>query len=385
MLRRELIRTLLTTGTARWLLPWFARSLPTRASEKPANAAMIYQKALGWSKGLRPDDLKRLSRAATIAIDDPWIEGLIQQASPALESLREAASIDVCRWEPMEVLFKHDLTHGQLDISNVNLVRVACLSARRLAKRGRGREALLDLFSALTLAHRVGASGVFMARVLECGGEIPAFQTLGRILPDLDRATLDDLARRLDLLPLPEPASMAIGPELRFNLSTIRAHLGTIGPRIEDDQWGEIEFDPEAAAILKRLTGGDRDKLLAHLEATGPAFDELTRLIDLPRPHCRATLDDFAKREQAIHPIAAGLVESAWGVRHMVDWMRALRSMLHAGLVLVRDGELAFRAVSDPFGPGGFTLEFQRKGQLIRSALNDAGKPEMTLQIGEAI
>jgi hypothetical protein len=213
---------------------------------------------------------------------------------------------------------------------------------------------------------------------------VPAFQTLGRILPELDRAALDDLSRRLDALHPPEPASATIGPESRFILGSLRTKLMATGPVIEDAQWGDLGFDEEEAAVLKRLTAGDRDKLLAHLESSGPAFAALARRLDLPRPACRAALDEFARAERLTHPIAAGLVESAWSARHVVDRMRALRSMLHAGLVLVRDGEAAFRAVSDPFGSGPFGLERRGKGYLIRSAINDGGKPEVSLEIGDA-
>ena len=110
----------------------------------------------------------------------------------------------------------------------------------------------------------------------------------------------------------------------------------------------------------------------------------MARRLDLPRPGCRAALDEFAKAEHSIHPIAAGLVENAWGVRHVVDRMRALRSMLHAGITLIREGEPAFQAESDPFGTGPFGLERRGKGYVIRSALIDEGKPELSLEIGDA-
>jgi hypothetical protein len=90
------------------------------------------------------------------------------------------------------------------------------------------------------------------------------------------------------------------------------------------------------------------------------------------------------KEERSIHPIAARLVEHAWGVRQVVDRMRALRSMLHAGATLVREGEPAFRAASDPFGTRGFGLERRGRGYLIRSALYDEGKPGVSLAVGEA-
>ncbi len=202
--------------------------------------------------------------------------------------------------------------------------------------------------------------------------------------PALERADLDDLSRRLADLPPPEPASTTVGPESRFILNTLRTKLVAAGPSVEGAEWADLGFNGEEAATLKRLTGGDREKLLGHLDSTVPAFAELARRLDLPRPACRPALDEFAKLEGTTHPIAAGLVESAWGVRHVVDRMKALRSMLHAGLILVRDGEPAFRAELDPFGAGPFGLERRERGYLIRSALNDEGKPEVSLEIGNS-
>jgi hypothetical protein len=152
---------------------------------------------------------------------------------------------------------------------------------------------------------------------------------------------------------------------------------------IADDDWPDLGFDAEDAVTIKRLTGGDRKALLAHLETNGPVFAELARRLDLPRPNCRVALDEFALARRASHPLVAGIVESAWGVRHKVDRMLALRAMLRAGVALIRAGETAFRAVTDPFGTGPFELERMGKGYLIRSALHDEGTSEVTLVVGD--
>jgi hypothetical protein len=372
----------MVTPLAGWLRPLVPTAFGGAPTEGP-NAAVVYRKAFGWAEGLGPEDSERLRKPATIAIDDQHVAALIQQARPALEAIREAAAIGQCRWGTVTVT-SDDLGKGHLNASNLNVIRVACLSVRRHAKSGKGRDALDDVFAGLSLAHRVGTRGFLIARVLECGGEIPAFQTLGRILPDLDRVTLNELSRRLDALPPPEPVSAAIGPESRFILGSLRTKLMAIGPVIEGAEWAGLGFDEEEAETLERLSGRDRAKLLIHLEATVPAFAELARRLDLPRPGCRTALDEFAKAERSSHPIAAGLVETAWGVRHVVDRMRALRSMLHAGIALIREGEPAFKAQSDPFGTGAFGLERRGTGYLIRSALNDGGKPEVSLEIGDA-
>jgi hypothetical protein len=383
MLRRDLLRTLMATPLAGWLRPWMPRTAFDGTMSQEINAAAIYRRAFGWAEGLPPEDAERLYKITAMALDDPCIDRLIQQASLALEAIREAAAIGRCHWE-IEALSCDDLGKDRFSFFTVNIIRIACLSARRHAGSGQSPEALDDLFAGLTLAHHLGTDGILVSRVLECASEVQAFQTLGRILPGLDRAALDDLSQRLDVLPPPEPASATIGHESRFILGSLRAKLMTKGPVIEGEDWTEAGFGQEEAATLKRLTGGDRTALLAHFEATGPAFAELARRLELPRPGYRVALDEFAKAERSAHPVAAMLVAPAWSVRHMVDRMRALRSMLRAGLALVRAGEPAFRDVPDPFGSGPFGLVRRGQGYMIRSAMNDDGRPEVTLTVGDA-
>jgi hypothetical protein len=385
MLRRDLLGALAATPLAGWLRPWVPAALRGAVSEEP-NAAAIYRTAFGWLKGLRREDRDRLHSAATMALDDPQIDALLQLGRPALEAIHEGAAVPQCHWGT-EILTCDDLGKDRLDVvATLPLIRVACLSARRHAASGRGREALDDVFAGLTLAHRLGTGGVLMARVLECSGECTAFQTLGRILPGLEPAALDDLSRRLDALPPPEEAGATIGgAESRFVVVSLRAKLMAMGPVVTDEKWDQLGLDePDAALALKRLVGSDRARLLAHLDATRPAFIELARRLDLPRPECRRALEEFAAAERMVQPVAAGLVEAAWSCRHMVDRMRALRSTLRAGLALVRGGEPAFRAVSDPFGSGPFGLERRGKGYRIRSGLNDDDRPEVTLELGDA-
>jgi hypothetical protein len=96
-----------------------------------------------------------------------------------------------------------------------------------------------------------------------------------------------------------------------------------------------------------------------------------------------ASSRSFFEAERFAHPVAAMLVESAWNIRHAVDRMLALRAMLKAGLALIRAGEPAFRLVTDPFDTGPFALEHIGNGYLIRSALKDVGRPEVTLVVGD--
>ena len=377
MFRRDFILSWLAIPAVRW----FRADGPSL--DAAGNAADSDLPAFEWAKNLRPDDRALLRRAVTEALDDPRLPNLIERARPALDALRTANAIDSCRWEP-EIPGLEDLGQGRLDLANIDIVRAACLSARELAGRGRGDAALDELFAAMTLAHRIGTGGVFISRVMECGAEVLVFRTVGRLMPILSRPTRDELSRRLDALPPPEPAAATIRQEYRFIFGSLHAKFAAIGPAIGDDQWAGLSLTPAQVEALKKTTRGERDRLLVHLETTGSAFDELARRIDLPRPGCRAALADFARDEEFNHPIAANLVEQAWGIRHVVDRLQAHRAMIHAALVLVRDGEPACRALRDPYGPGGFDLDRRDHGWILRSALRDDDRPEVSLEVGAA-
>jgi hypothetical protein len=381
MFRRELLRSLAAMCLPRWLT-LFHPGERSHPFARGTDCAAIYRWAFGRMKALPPEHSDRLRMTTTAAIDDPQVRALIRETRPMLKAIRQAATIERCDWG-METVTVKDLTKGHRDVVATDLIRVACLSGRRHAATHRFSDALDDLFAGLTLAHRIGTGGVLFARLLECHGEVLAFRTLGRILPMLDRSALDDLIRRLDALPDPEPASASIGPESRFILGTLRDKLATMGATLRGEDWAELGFSDDEAIALARLTGGDRTAFLAHLESTGPAFAELARRLDLPRPSCWPALEEFASAVAKTQPIVAMPIETARGVRHVVDRMTALRAMLRAGVALSRSGMNAFQLVIDPYGNGPFALEQVGKGYLIRSALKDEGRAEVSLQVGD--
>jgi len=222
-----------------------------------------------------------------------------------------------------------------------------------------------------------------IARLFECGDEIATYQALSRILPLLDRPALDSLSHRLDALPAIAPASATVGPESRFILALIRKELVGVGPVLDDGDWGRIGFDEGKTASLKALTDGDRDRFLAHLDATGPAFAELARRLDLPRPDLDAALEDFSRSHRATDPIPAGLAPKLRGTRDAVDRSRLFQSMLRAGLTLVRDGDGAFRGLRDPYGAGPFDLERRDRGWVVRSEFPASKNAKTEFLIGD--
>ncbi len=111
MFRRVFLLSSLATPMIRWFRPWESLA-STLAMVEGANAADLYLKAFGWAKGFPQEDLDRLQQAATIAIDDPNVSRLIDQAGPALDAVRAAAGMKTCRWEP-EIPTPADLNPSQ--------------------------------------------------------------------------------------------------------------------------------------------------------------------------------------------------------------------------------------------------------------------------------
>ena len=92
---------------------------------------MVYRRGFDWAKGLRQDDHERLRRVATKALDDLRLDALLQQAGPALEAIQKGAAIPRCDWE-REILTDDDLNKDHLEVSStLDVIRIACLSARR--------------------------------------------------------------------------------------------------------------------------------------------------------------------------------------------------------------------------------------------------------------
>ncbi|MDG3002329.1 hypothetical protein [Paludisphaera mucosa] len=379
MLRRELLRSLsLTTwlGRLRGIDAWAG------AGDEAPNAADAYRRAFAWVRKVPSERWGEAREALETARLGPEVDRWIEESRPALEAIREAAKIDACRWGDDEMTAA-DIDRDRLGIANRHIVRMTCLSVRRLVEARRFDEALDDAFSALAYARRVGADGPFIARLFECADEAVTLQTLGRVLTRLDRPALDRLAHRLDGLPPVAPPSGTIGPESRFILGTLRGRLAAMGAVVDDEGWKRLDCDDAEIAALRRLTGGDRAKLLAHLDATVPDFAELGRRLDLPRGGRDEALDAFARARRDDAPLAAGLVEAARGIAAAVERQALLRVMLRAGFALVRDGEDAFRALRDPFGDGPFGLERREGGRVLRSAFPGLKSPATEFRVGE--
>ncbi|WP_165219939.1 hypothetical protein [Aquisphaera insulae] len=381
MLRRDLLRSSLAAPLSRWLGRFVPLVYPRQRVED-RDAAEEYSRAVDWVRALGDDDRRRLRESRTAPLDDPRIVDLIRRADSVLGRLRAAAGIDRCSWRDRAITSSEQLNRGQVDVIHTQVIRVACLSARRHMAAGRTADALDDLFAGWTLARRLGEAGVQFARLLECGGEFYVIETLGEILPALGRLGLDDLVKRLDAFPAAAPASASIGPEARFMLAPLRARLATGKPVFDVADWADAGWDEKESGPLLRLAGGDRAKVLVHLEATTPAIEELARRSDLPHPSWHASLDEFAAKEREVHPIAASFAGIARNIRRLVDRMTVNRALLRAGITLVRDGEPAFRAVADPFGHGPFGLDREGNGWRIRSALHDEAPAEASLRIG---
>lgn len=385
MLRRDLLG-LLAAPFVRWR-NFFAGTPAGAAIADAGNAAPLYEEAFRRLERVVEGHKTLLrNRATWLAADltDEQATRLLDDAKPTLDALRAASRLGDCRWEPARITHE-DLLKGRLDPAHGRVVDLLDLSAERHARVGDFRAMRGDIDAALTLARRLAADGILMARLLGYSCEVGTWQAFGRIVPLLDRTTCDDLAGWVDELPAPEPASAVVAPEARFILDSTRARLAEPGPALIDEAgWVKFWVHPEDRPALTRITGGEPARLLTHLEASEPAYRKLARRLDLTRPDVWAGLAQFEAEHAATFPIAARLVDPFRGVRHNRHRIEATRALARAGLILRGQGEAAFEALADPFGVdgAGFGREPVGRATVLRSALRDDWRPAVELTIG---
>lgn len=345
------------------------------------NAADVYRRTFAWSEAVWRERWQEVYASLEAPRLGPDVDRWLKEAQPALRTLREAASIKACRWGD-ENLTVEGIDRDRLEIGHNFPGRMACLSARRLAEKGRFEESLDDAFAALSFARRIGEDGVLIARLFQCAGETAACQTLGRILPLLDRPALASLANRLDASPPPAPFSTNVLPESRFILGSLRGLLSNANAVLTEDDWARLKLDADETAILKRLSGGERVRLLAHLDEAGPAFEELGRVLDLQLREREGALGEFARTHRETAILAVGFIEHAQPAATAVERIGLIFKMLRAGVLLIRDGEPAFLAPRDPYAAGPFGLERRGEGLILRSAFPGVKTPTTEFAIG---
>ena len=375
--RRLVFRSLIAMPLGAWLPSGGA----AQGTAEPAPAE--YQRAWAWAMQMTPGDRERIRIRSLLTVPlDNELKRLVDRAAPALEAVRRGSAQRLCSWG--DVGGPESLGKGPFDTLNVVDVGKLLLIRARLHFEGRrAAEGLDDAFAVARYGRHVGSVGLFISRVYQCGLENRTTEVVARYLPGLDPGGL----ARLRLLYGQMPPSLAwdetIRREWRFIQKLLDEQIDKAVSPIQAASLEEAGVEPATAAFLMTRAGGDRPKLHALVMESGRVFEELGKVLDLPRDRYKPVLTAFEERVRTANPLVHSVVESAEGIRWACARTELQWAMVWAGAVLVEGGPGQFRQVADPYGSGPFLQRAQGRGFELESAVRREGQPTVVLRFGD--
>jgi hypothetical protein len=377
--RRLVFRSLLATPLGAWLRPW----LPAGGAGDSTSAPAEYRRAWDWATNMTPGDRERIRIRSLLDVPlDNELKQLVDRAAPALEAVRRGSAQRLCSWG--DVCGPDSLNNGPLDTVNVvDVGKLLLIRARFHFEGRRPVEGLDDAFAVARYGRHVGSFGLFISRVYQCGLENRTAEVVARYLPGLDPGGLE----RLRLLHGRIPPSIAWDETIRrewwFIRTTLDEQIDKTVPPIRVDSLEAAGMEPATAAFLMTRAGGDRQKLHTLVMESGRVFEELGKVLDLPRDRYKPVLKAFEERVRSANPLVHSLVESAEGVRWACARTELLWAMVWAGAVLVEGGPGRFRQLADPYGSGPFLQRARGRGFELESAVRREGQPPVVLRFGD--
>jgi hypothetical protein len=381
---------------AAWLVPAYADA-PGVNKDTAANAALYYWQAFQAMPTFDAEKEKRV---------EDWKEGpppaelqkFLAGDAGFLRLLHRGARQPRCEWglvyeDGEHMFFVHVQPARQL-------AKWACRRARARFEAGQHRGGVDDVIAALTLARHVGSDPAFISILVQYSMENYILQEVAPYLPRMDAAALSDLAARLESLPPRSSLKTAVLLDREYHLRWWMKRLQAVD-KDRPEEFLKLLLSAVGSAdeeTLKRdvveFAGKppSREKVLKHLKALEPYYDEAANLMETPWKEWHAMIAASEEEIQGGSPANPLLRTDARfaGVRLTNPLMRvtpalgklrldeartkARWAMFQAAIAVVQGGPEKLKDHPDPYGDGafeyrrlenGFELESKIKGYKV--------------------
>jgi hypothetical protein len=367
--------------------------LPGRASADTdpllgTNAALKYWRAFATMEKFTPDEEKQLANILTVPLDGQ-ARALVTKAEYPLRLMHYGAALPHCDWaidwkeEGVEALLP------QLSAARA-LTSIACLRARMRFTEGRSAEAIEDGLAALTLGRHVSLDGSLIGVLVGYSIEARVNETLAVFLPRLDARLLDDLKRRLDVVPAGNLPALALRQceenTVDWLISRVKRAKDKEGLVTLLGFLGESEEKPGGASGKARAfveaCGGSAEGIIKFAEEMRPSYARMAKILDLPP-------DQFEKEfklesmKQAKNPVFKMFFPALVKMRESQARAEVRRALLSAALGIARNGRDALKAHPDPIVGGSFEYAPFEGGFELHSKLKGADGKTISLTVGQ--
>jgi hypothetical protein len=316
---------------------------------------------------------------------DPDEAKLLESGKDALLYLHRGAAIGPCDWglhrEDGPYLLLPHLGKGR------DLGRLAGMKMRRDFAAGNGRDAAETAADTIVMARHISSDlTAIISYLVQLSVERTTIENLAPHLAGLDPATLEALDHRLAALPPGGSLQASIRAERELSIGWAIAMLRQMK---DQDPWKErvvsvftiAEAGPsqEKTDAMVAAAGGTREGALKQFESLVPYYDELGKIISLPREQFQAKWGDLDKRART-NAFAEAVLPAMSRFYDVEAAGRTRLALLRAAVAVARGGPDKAREFKDATGS---TIEYQEApdGFELRSKVMDKDKP-VTLKVG---
>jgi hypothetical protein len=377
----------------RFLVPILAAALGvslTRASHaapqdtRPDNAALLYWQAFALmpeSKDLE-ESLEKWDRVEL----DGRIVGLLKLSENSLKQFHAGATIHDVDWgldrkQGPELLLPY-LARSR------DLSRLALLRARYRFSTGDFRGGIDDATATLQLGQHV-TDPIVICMLVQYLIQNSAIETIAHVLPEFDRTSLDELARRLDAISADDMMRQAWQNQSKYTIDWVVARLRRDAQETKGDQakWVErvlaLPLAEDKIEEFKKIGVPPPEKLIPRIELLKTFFKQMEVVTDLPFAEQDAKLAEL-ENSFATDEVGKLVVPRQGKILQTRRRWQARRTMLNAAVAVQREGEGALKDAryADPFGSGPFVYRKTDGGGFeLQSRLTFDGKP-VTVTVG---
>jgi hypothetical protein len=370
--------TLVLFFAAAW--PSYARSqAPDVKSDLAGNAALQYWQAFAQLPTLDKEQEKILGDWNTVSTKDPAVEKLVIASHASRMYLQRGAKLARCDWgleysDGISLLLPH-LAKAR------DLARHAALYARWEFERGNRKPLKENATAIVALGRHVGRDPILISILVRYLIEDTAIDLVAPYVPEI-KAPYPQVVAAFEALPTAATVRQTLPIEKKFMAGYVVTELTKV-EKAKPGAWRELWknlLGPEAPDSVKQI--GTFEEAIRLTENVIPVYDELEKLIVLPKEEFDAQYPEFKQKTAAANPLAEILLPAMDKVLAKERRNQVRLAMLLAAVAVAQDGPEKLKEIKDPFGTGPLEYRALDGGFELKSKLQFEGQP-VTMTFGK--
>jgi len=361
------------------LLASAAAQAPDAKSGPPANAALMYWQAFALMPALDKNQERLLEEWDKVPLDAA-VRALLAKSHSSLMYLHRGAKLKHCDWG---LDYNDGISMHMPHLAKArDLARLAALRARLALAQGHWKAGSADATALMALARHVGRDPIMICLLVRYLIEGMAIELVAAYVPEL-KAPLPQVVAVYEALPAGVTIQQAFVAEKRITAEWLIKKLNDEEQRKQGawrDLWQKIFDGPEVPEAVQRVESFAEALRMAN--DLLPVYDQLAKLVALPRDEFAAQYPEFTKKTKAAYPLAGALVTSADRMLATEHRNQARMAMLFAAIAIAQGGPDKLKDFKDPFGSGPFEYRALDRGFELKSKLLFRDQP-VTLTVGQ--